>query len=405
MSCSWIKIGVASLFWITVFAGSSLADPNQERMSKLESRLVELQKEVEALQKRPPAAPTVSHLKMPKAETICGEKVPLSDPEVSRRVEFEFLLIMQDRGQVALWMKRASSIFPRMEQFLKKKGACAELKYLALIESGLRPTALSHAKAKGYWQFIPSTGKAFNLKSTSQWDHRSDFTRSSEAAVKYLNQLHAQFGAWDLAMAAYNTGPTRLKKEIAEQKVDKYWRLRLYREAERYVPRFVAVKMVMERLAEYGFDESATPGWSRPNVDYVRVKLKKFQRLNLKGVADGGGLDFRRLSALNPELMKGELQGPFSEVIEVPKGTAKTFRNWVKTAIKKMPNRKAVRKRLKPKSKKKRRRSRVYKVRKGDSLWLIAQKFGMTIKELRTLNGLRKTSVIKAGDRLKIKRR
>ena len=78
--------------------------------------------------------------------------------------------MLQDRAQVTIWQRRANGIFPRFEERLKAKKACKDLKYLALIESGLRPRALSTAKAKGYWQFIPSTGKLYNLHATSNWD-------------------------------------------------------------------------------------------------------------------------------------------------------------------------------------------------------------------------------------------
>lgn len=403
MSVTWKNAGCFSLVCALVFVGQSFAGPAEDRLAEIESKLQAIQRQVKVLNEN--ATPAVSHIKMPKTETICGEPVPLSDPEVSRRIEFEFLLIMQDRGQVALWMKRAQAVFPRMEKIFKEMNACSDLKYLALIESGLRPRALSRAKAKGYWQFINSTGKFFGLNTTSEWDQRSDFRRSTEAAVKYLTQLHGQFGAWDLAMAAYNTGQGRLAKEIAAQKVKSYWRLRLLREAERYVPKFVAAKMVMERLSEYGFDQRETLGWSRPNVDYVRVVLNRYQRLPLKGVADGGGLDYRRLGELNPELTAPILRGPLNVVIEVPKGKATVFRNWVKRTLKKVPSRRTVKKRLNPKVKRKKNKYRVYKVRLGDSLWRVAQKFGMTLSQIRKVNGLSKKSVIRVGDRLKVKRR
>lgn len=392
---------------LQLFLYTSLAQatPSDARFSELEAQIRSLSAEVKTLKQQQPSAPALSHFRLPREVKICGESVPISDPEVSRRVEFEFLLMMQDRGQVALWMKRSASVFPRMERVFKKVGSCSDLKYLALIESGLRPTALSHAKAKGYWQFIPSTGDIFGLNSTSQWDQRSDFRRSTEAAVKYLYQLREQFGAWDLAMAAYNTGPTRLRNEIVSQKVENYWRLRLLREAERYVPRVVAAKVLMERLALYGFNRAESPGWQRPDVDYVRVTLKSRQRLNLKGVADGGGLDFRRLSSLNPELMGPILDGPFNSVLEVPKGKATVFRRWVKQNISRTKRSARKSKRAKRTTKKHRAKKKYYTVRNGDSLWRVSQKFGMSVGELRKLNGLRRRSVIKPGDRLKVKRR
>ena len=207
-------------------------------------------------------------------------------------------------------------------------------------------------------------------------------------------------------MAAYNTGPTRLQQEIQAQKVNNYWRLKLYREAERYVPRVIAAKLIMEHLEKHGFNEAVTPGWSRPSVDYVRVNLASNESLNLKGVADGGGLDYRTLASLNPELMSGRLKGPISVVFEVTKGQASTFRAWAKKQTKKRAVvRSKFRKQKKKRIKRGSKNGRHYTVRVGDTLWDISQKFGMSVAELRRINRLRKRAVIKVGDRLKVRRR
>ncbi|MGB0648173.1 MAG: lytic transglycosylase domain-containing protein, partial [Bradymonadia bacterium] len=344
-----------------------MAIPLEERVKTLEA----LVKTLSSQRATPaPGIQGVSHLKLPKTVTLCGEKVPLEDPEVRQRIEFEFLLMLQDRAQVTIWQRRANGIFPRFETRLKGMKACEDLKYLALIESGLRPRALSTAKAKGYWQFIPSTGKVYDLKATSNWDERSDLTKSTDAAITFLGELHERFGSWPLAMAAYNTGPSRLSNSIAAQHVNNYWRLRLYREAERYVPRVIAAKIIMSDVERWGFSSRATPGWSTGDVDYVRVRLKKNETLSLEGVANGGGFDYRALTRLNPELSGGKLSGPVTVSFEVPKGKAVVFRAWVKKSIKKVTRRQSLR-RVAKKKRTKRRKSKskrrgYYTVSRGD---------------------------------------
>ncbi len=391
-----------------------LALPSLGASNPLESRVKKLEQMVQSLSKLDASQTTpsgVSHLKLPESIELCGVKVALDDPEIHQRVEFEFLLMLHDRAQVTIWERRAQHIFPRFSQRLKKQKVCPDLKYLALIESGLRPSALSSAKAKGYWQFIPGTAKIYGLKTGKSWDQRADLDRSTDAAITFLTELKKRFGTWPLAMAAYNTGPTRLSESIGAQHVRDYWRLRLYREAERYVPRVIAAKIIMRDLEKWGFDKRVTPGWAPQAVDYVRIRLKNRETLNLLGVAKGGGVDYRAVTTLNPELSRSTLRGPNSVVLEVPKGTAVTFRAWVKKNIKtRATDKRKKRYSKKKKSQKKRtrsgkRRKNYYTVASGDTLWGISEKFGVSVKDLRTLNRLRKNASIRAGDQLLVKRR
>ena len=399
-----------SLLWC---ASLGHANPLEARVKKLEALVTSLS-QLEASQTTPSG---VSHLKLPKSIELCGVPVPINEPEVYQRIEFEFLLMLHDRAQVTIWQRRAQSIFPKFAKYLKERKVCPDLKYLALIESGLRPSALSSAKAKGYWQFIPGTAKIYGLKTDKSWDERADLERSTNAAITFLSELKTRFGSWPLAMAAYNTGPTRLSGSMASQHVKDYWRLRLYREAERYVPRVIAAKIIMRDLKKWGFADRVTPGWAAEPVDYVRVLLKQRETLQLQGVANGGGLDYRALTTLNPEMPKSSLIGPLSVVVEIPKGKAKTFRKWVKANIKK----KTLSKRSKRKKRYKKKRAtsarktvklgkrksgkNLYRVVRGDTLWGIAEKFGISVKDLRTLNRLRRNSNIRAGDQLVVKRR
>lgn len=406
----FISFFVTCALWAPSFG---YANPLEARVKALES-LVKSLSQLEASQITPSG---VSHLKLPKSIELCGVKVPIEQPEVYQRIEFEFLLMLHDRAQVTIWQRRAQSIFPKFSEKLSQRKACSDLKYLALIESGLRPSALSSAKAKGYWQFVPGTAKIYGLETGSSWDERADLQRSTDGAITFLTELRERFGSWPLAMAAYNTGPTRLSSDMRSQHVQDYWRLRLYREAERYVPRVIAAKIIMRDLDKWGFANRTTPGWASQNVDYVRVVLKVREHLELKGVAKGGGLDYRALTSLNPELTKSRLRGPLSVVFEVPKGNAKTFREWVKSNIEKKVLRK-VKKRFAKKKKKKKSASKRkiqsrksasdkhrYIVARGDSLWGISKKFGVSVNDLRKLNSLRVDSTIRAGDPLVVKRR
>ncbi len=403
---TWLIKNTALFTFILLFVPClASSNPLESRVKKLEQMVQSLSK-LDASQTTPSG---VSHLKLPQSIKLCGVTVPLDDPEIHQRVEFEFLLMLHDRAQVTIWERRAQHIFPRFSERLKQHKACADLKYLALIESGLRPSALSSAKAKGYWQFIPGTAKIYGLKTGHSWDDRADLNRSTDAAIKFLGELKGRFGTWPLAMAAYNTGPTRLSESISAQQVKDYWRLRLYREAERYVPRVIAAKIIMQDLEKWGFDKRVTPGWAPGEVDYVRIKLKKRETLKLIGVANGGGLDYRALTTLNPELSRSTLQGPNSVVIEVPKGKAVTFRSWVKKNIKTQASTKRKKRYSKKKKRKKKRSSKrrknYYTVANGDTLWGISEKFGVSVKDLRTLNRLRRNATIRAGDQLLVKRR
>lgn len=400
-------IQLLSYLWLCstlVHSPTALATPIEQRVKTLEALVKTLSSRVSAVDS---SVQGVSHLRLPKTVTLCGESIPLENAEVRQRIEFEFLLMLQDRAQVTIWQRRANSVFPRFEARLKARKACEDLKYLALIESGLRPRALSTAKAKGYWQFIPGTGKIYDLKATSNWDDRSDLTKSTDAAITFLGELYERFGSWPLAMAAYNTGPSRLSKSIAAQHVNNYWRLRLYREAERYVPRVIAAKIIMSDIERWGFSSRATPGWSIGDVDYVRVRLKRNETIALEGVANGAGFDYRALTRLNPELSGSNLSGPMTVSFEVPKGKAVDFRAWVKKNIKKVARRKVARRVSKKKRTKTRKSKRkgYYTVSRGDTLWEISAKFGMSVKDLRKLNRLSKKATIRAGDQLRVKRR
>lgn len=144
--------------------------------------------------------------------------------------------------------------FPMIEEALARHGIPLEMKYLAIVESALNPTAISSAGAGGLWQFMVGTGKQYNLNVTSYQDERFDAYKSTEAACKYLKFLYNTFGDWQLALAAYNSGPGNVNKAIRRSGGAKdFWSIKPYlpKETQGYVPAFIAVNYVMNHAAEY----------------------------------------------------------------------------------------------------------------------------------------------------------
>tara|TARA_B100001564_G_scaffold253221_1_gene215322 strand:- start:1132 stop:1908 length:777 start_codon:yes stop_codon:yes gene_type:complete len=151
--------------------------------------------------------------------------------------------LQQRRSVLETVMSRSRYYFPLFEEVFDREEVPLEIKYLAIVESALRPTAKSAAGAKGLWQFMFSTAKHYNLEVSSYVDERFDPLRSTTAAAKYLKKLHSIFKDWDLALAAYNAGPGNVTKAIRRSGGQtNYWKIRpfLPRETANYIPAFIA---------------------------------------------------------------------------------------------------------------------------------------------------------------------
>ena len=160
------------------------------------------------------------------------------------------------RSSMAKLMALSDYYFPMFEQELDKHNLPLEIKYLAVVESALDPVAKSRVGATGLWQFMFTTGKMFGLEVSSYVDERADPEMSTEAAAKYLKSLHKSFDDWDLALAAYNSGPGNVSKAIRRSGGEtNYWKIRnrLPRETAGYVPAFLATMYIFEYAEEHGF--------------------------------------------------------------------------------------------------------------------------------------------------------
>ena len=281
--------------------------------------------------------------------------------------------------------KRSGRYRPQIVSAIKEAGLPVELSWLPLIESGFKVNAYSKARALGLWQFIPSTGYKFGLKRDLYIDERLDPMKSTTAAIAYQKELHEIFGDWTTVLAGYNCGEARVLRLIRSQNInylDNFWDLyeRLPRETARYVPRFLATLHIVNNLAKYGFDgiEVSVP------LEYETVEVSK--PVHLKDVAQKIGATEKMLKELNPEL-RYQIVPKDGYVLKVPKGKAEVL-------IAKLPEI--------PVASKQPQSFAYHRIRRGETLSIIAQRYRTSVSAIMSANNLRKSHYIVAGKLLKM---
>ncbi|MDO5969508.1 LysM peptidoglycan-binding domain-containing protein [Flavivirga aquimarina] len=290
--------------------------------------------------------------------------------------------------------------FPMFERELDNHDIPLEIKYLAIVESALKPRAKSRVGATGLWQFMFSTGKMYGLDVSSYVDERSDPIKSTEAASKYLSKLYEIFGDWDLALAAYNSGPGNVTKAIRRSGgYQNYWNIRhnLPRETAGYLPAFLANMYIFEYAKEHGFKQGK-PERAYFETDTIRVK----HMITLDQVSEVTGTPIEELQFLNPSykldiipIIKGE-----NYVLRLP---IDVIGNFVNNEEKIYAFAKAeFDKREKPLPQFFNATDRVrYKVRSGDYLGKISRRYGVRVSDIKRWNGLRSNN-LRIGQRLTI---
>lgn len=261
----------------------------------------------------------LSSFKLPDKITFAGVPVPLDNWQVRERIEYEFYQFLEDQGESIILAKRTGRCFPPAEKQLAEAGLPDDLKYMLLVESKCISAAYSKAKASGPWQFIPSTGRRYRLKSDAVRDERRNLEMSTEAAVKYLQYLKdLRQNDWFLAMASYNAGEERIRKLLKDQNVTDYWKMHGPRETMRYVPRIIAAKEIYSQPEKY-LGLSKKDLYIPLETETVTVSVKESQRA-LASIAEEFGTYFLELKMLNPEFKKDVLpHGTYH--IRVPRQT------------------------------------------------------------------------------------
>lgn len=316
------------------------------------------------------------------------------------------------RKQVSFMLGASNFYMPMFEEALDAYNIPQELKYLPVIESSLNPKATSPVGAAGLWQFMLGTGKIYGLESNSIVDERRDPIKSTWAAAKYLRDLYTIYKDWNLVIAAYNCGTGNINKAIRRANGARdYWAIYNYlpQETRGYVPAFIAANYVMT----YYCDHNICPMEAElsENTDTVQVS----KSLHFEQIADICGISIDQIRSLNPQYKIDIVPGN-TEIctLRLPRNYINTFIDSQDTiyayrADELFSNRKTVEvkeevvKVVTPKYTSHKARYTSHKIRKGQTLSDIADKYGVTVKQLKKWNGLRKNS-ISAGKRLKIRK-
>ncbi len=222
---------------------------------------------------------------------------------INAKVE-QFLQYFQTRGRKPFsnWLARSERYIPFMRALLKEIGLPEDLVYLALIESGFNPYAYSRAKASGPWQFIYLTGKRYGLMSNWWIDERRDPEKSTIAAAKYLKDLYDLFECWYLAAAGYNAGERKIATAMKRYRTEDFWELTKHRylkqETKDYVPQMIAAALIAKDPEKYGFFGIE---YQQP-LRYEKVKVPEVTDLRL--IAQACEVTLDEIKELNPELSR-----------------------------------------------------------------------------------------------------
>lgn len=302
--------------------------------------------------------------------------------------------------------------FPLFEESLATQNIPLEIKYLAVVESALNPRAVSRVGATGLWQFMYQTGKQYNLNINSYVDDRNDPLKSSQAATQYMTNMYKIFGDWDLVLASYNSGPGNVAKAIRRSGgKQNYWNIRkhLPKETQGYLPAFLATMYIFEYHKEHGIKPDR-PIANHFATDTVMIK----NAMSFKQISDLLDIPVAELQFLNPSYKRevvpfitGEnhyLRLPLDKVAVFTSNEDKiyAFVNY-ELSKRERPNESILASRNSDDSENDGTITRVkyHKVRKGDSLSEISDRYGVTMTELKKWNRLR-SSKAPMGRRLKI---
>ena len=209
--------------------------------------------------------------------------------------------IERNRTKTEHMIGRSVIYFPMFEELLEANGLPVDLKYLAVVESALTPQAISRVGATGLWQFMKTTGREYGLHITKYIDDRCDPEMSTKAAIKYLGNLYRQFDSWELAMAAYNAGPGRVRYAIRKSGSKDYWKLQGYlpRETRAYVPGFIAASYVLNYYQDHGL-EPAFPGDDLLQTATMQV----FEDISFSKIGQITGVTEEIIYHLNPKYIR-----------------------------------------------------------------------------------------------------
>jgi membrane-bound lytic murein transglycosylase D len=287
--------------------------------------------------------------------------------------------------QMAILVQRSRRYLFHIVQELEKRGMPTELALLPMVESAMNPMANSPARASGLWQFIPSTGKQYNLEQNWWYDARRDIVASTNAALDYLQFLHDMYGDWQLALASYNMGENGVMRAIERNRArglpTDYSSLQIPRETQYYVPKLQALKNIFANPSAFGID--LAPIANAPY--FVTVELTR--DIDLSIAAKLADMPLNDLIALNPGHNRPMVSTAISPQLILPTDRASVF----------IAN---LEKNKKPLS-----TWQTYVYQRGDKLNQVAAEYGISTTKLRELNHLDRRTRVATGQRLLVPRK
>ncbi len=319
-------------------------------------------------------------------------------PETSE-VTFDIPMVVNDKVLGWIDIFRNRSVFrtsfvggfqrygwyePMIHRIFEEEGLPADLIYMAFLESTYKTSAYSRARAKGIWQFMTPTGRQYGLRVDRYVDERSNPEKSTRAAARYMKDLYATFGDWHLAIAAYNTGAGNILRAQRRSGKTGYWDLAKTRylrlETKNFVPAILALALMSKEPEKYGFGDLQ----HNDPLEYDRVTVDGPARLSL--VARLAGVTEDEVKFLNPHLRLG-VTPPDEKHYEVlvPKGTGDTFM----AAYRELPDSEKIAK-----------LDKFHTVRRGETLGMIAARYGTSVRQLSAANHIRNPHRISIGMQL-----
>ncbi len=288
------------------------------------------------------------------------------------------------KERFSIWLERSARYLEIMKDILAERGLPEELVFLPIIESGFNMNAYSRASAVGPWQFISGTAKRYGL--TIDWwrDERKDPIKSTEAAASYLRDLYKMFGAWHLALAAYNAGEGRIMRAMRSTGADDYWDLlntkKIHPETKEYVPRYIAATKIARTPQDYGFEGLQ---YHQP-FEFEEITIN--EPLDISTIALCAETTEQIIRELNPELRRWCT--PFNAqeyTIRVPLGSKELFFENLETF-----------------AKDERVSFDTYIVQRGDTIKKVAQKTGFPVGVILAMNSLEGIESLRPGEKLKV---
>ena len=323
------------------------------------------------------------HLKELAGQDLLNTRFDI--PVVLNDDVLRLLNFYQNRGReiMEVGLKRSGMYVPLFREIFREEGVPLDLVYMAHVESHFKPNAYSRAKARGLWQFMLGTGRLYGLRQDWWIDERSDIVKSTHAAAQHLKDLYERFGDWSLAMAAYNVGSRRIDRVRRRYGKLDYWtmvkRRMLPRETRSFVPSVLAALIIFRNPERYGF-------WVEPDppLRFETVDLK--EQVDLWVVAEEIDVRVADLFALNPELRRGITPFHYDDYrLKVPLGKA----DLLKKRLAELPKDWKV-------------QVRHHKVKRGETLGLIAQRYSSSISAIAQVNRIRNVHWLREGQDLLI---